>query len=476
MVRFLTLAEGRSMTQKQKPWYREMRGYHWWILCVATMGWMFDTMDQRLFVLSRERALEELLDLPSETEEQQKEAKATVKFYGGIATALLLIGWATGGLIFGVIGDRWGRAKTMFLAIFVYSLFTGLSSIALSWWDFALYRFLTGLGVGGEFAAGVALVAEVMPNRARPHALGLLQAMSAIGNIVGSLLGLVLLPMTLAFGIRALGIEQFAGWRLMFVAGVVPALIFVFLMRTVREPDTWVAAKEAATRAAREGHQVAPGQELGSLSELMGNRRWRYNAIIGISLATAGAIGLWGVGFWTPELIRDILGKHQVLKETQDRITSIALALQDVGAFFGILAFTWVTARLGRRGAFAAAFLIPLCVTVLAFGWMDQPWQVYWVIPLIGFSTLAVFGGYAIYFPELFPTRLRSTGVGFCYNVARYLAAAGPFLLGALASLYQSFQIETPFRWAAMTVASVYVLGLLVVPFAPETKGRPLPE
>jgi len=208
----------------------------------------------------------------------------------------------------------------------------------------------------------------------------------------------------------------------------------------------------------------------------MGNRRWRYNAIIGISLATAGAIGLWGVGFWTPELIRDILGKHQVLKETQDRITSIALALQDVGAFFGILAFTWLTARIGRRGAFAAAFLIPLCVTVMAFGWMDQQWQIYWVVPLIGFSTLAVFGGYAIYFPELFPTRLRSTGVGFCYNVARYLAAAGPFLLGALASLYQSFEVETPFRWAAMTVASVYVLGLLVVPFAPETKGRPLPE
>ncbi len=455
------------MMETTKPWYRELNGYHWWILIVATMGWAFDTMDQRLFVLARSRALEELLGSTATPED--------VKYYGGIATALLLIGWATGGLIFGVLGDRWGRAKTMFLSIFVYSLFTGLSAISVSWWDFALYRFLTGLGVGGEFAAGVALVAEVMPDRARPHALGLLQAMSAVGNIIGSLIGLVLLPVTLGFGLKALGIEAFAGWRLMFVAGVIPAFIFVCLIRFVREPDTWIAAKKAAKKAAREGTEVEEAHKLGSISELLGDRRWRYNTIIGISLALVGAIGLWGVGFWTPELIRDTL-QEDLSREAQDRIASIATALQDVGAFLGILTFTWLTARIGRRWAFGFSFLLALVVTVMVFGGMTDQSQIYWMIPLVGFATLSMFGGYAIYFPELFPTRLRSTGVGFCYNVARYLAAAGPFLLGSLARFYDGMNIASPFRWAAITVAMVYVLGVVVLPLMPETKGRPLPE
>jgi MFS family permease len=464
MVRFLTPAEVFSMMQKQMPWYREMSGYHWWILCVATMGWMFDTMDQRLFVLSRSRAVEDLLG-PSATQ-------AEVTFFGTVATALLLIGWATGGLIFGILGDRWGRAKTMFLAIFVYSIFTGLSALSVAWWDFALYRFLTGVGVGGEFAAGVSLVAEVMPAVARPHALGLLQAMSAVGNIMGSLIGLVLLPVTLPWGWAALGIEAFPGWRLMFLVGVAPALIFVFFMRHVKEPEAWVAAKQAAKEAA--GAQAAH-QELGSWRELLGDRRWRHNTLIGVTLVLAGAIGLWGVGFWSPELIRgNVLADAP--KQHQDRVASIATALQDVGAFLGILVFTWLTARLGRRGAFGLSFLLALGVTTTVFGAMTEEWQIYWMIPLMGFATLSVFGGYAIYLPELFPTRLRSTGTGFCYNVARYLTAVGLFVLGFLALFYEWLGVAAPFRWAAVTVASIYVLGLVILPFAPETKGKPLPE
>jgi len=464
------------MTEDAGPWYHEMNAHHWWVLAVATMGWMFDTMDQRLFVLARSRALRELLserlqDLPTE-----EAINATLTAYGTIATAALLIGWATGGLVFGMLADRWGRAKTMFVAIFVYSTFTGLSALSVAWWDFALYRFLTGLGVGGEFAAGVALVAEVMPTRARPHALGLLQAMSAVGNVIGSLIGLVLLPLTLHLAIRALGIDEFAGWRLMFVAGVIPGLLFVFLMRTVREPETWVAAKEAAKKAAGEGiKSEAPHQKLGSWRELFGERRWRNNTLIGVTLVVAGAIGLWGVGFWSPELMRDHV-LAGATKAHQDRVASIAMALQDVGAFLGILAFTWLTARIGRRSAFRLSFLLAFGVVSMVFGGMTKESQIYWMIPLLGFATLTVFGGYAIYLPELFPTRLRSTGTGFCYNAARYLTAVGLFALGSLAVFYQWIGVGSPFRWATVTVAMIYVLGVLVLPFAPETKGKPLPE
>src|SRR5438132_877381 len=160
-------------------WWRELTRYHWFVFIVAAVGWLADCMDQQLFVLSRDDAMQELLarSIPDVQERQQQVPK-----YGGYATAIFLMGWAVGGLGFGVLGDRWGRVRTMLMTIVVYSLFTGISIFATGFWDYALYRFLTGLGVGGEFAVGVALVAEFMPDRVRPYTLGMLQACSAIGN------------------------------------------------------------------------------------------------------------------------------------------------------------------------------------------------------------------------------------------------------------------------------------------------------
>ena len=173
-----------------------MTGYHWWVLIIASLGWLFDTMDQRIFVLARQPAMEALLPPGSE-----------VKYYSGIATTIFMLGWAVGGLYFGMLSDRWGRTKTMMLAILVYAGFTGLSAFAQSKWDFMAYRFLTGLGVGGEFAAGVTLVAETMPVRARSHALGILMALSTVGNIIGGGIGYFVLP---KYGWRGM----FLSWRL----------------------------------------------------------------------------------------------------------------------------------------------------------------------------------------------------------------------------------------------------------------------
>ena len=160
-------------------WHRELTGYHWWVLAVAAMAWSFDTMDQRIFILARGPAMISLLPAGA--------TPAEVTYYSGVATAIFMLGWAIGGFCFGVLGDRWGRAKTMMLTVLLYSAFTGLSALSQHIWDFSLYRFLTGLGVGGEFAAGVTLVAEVMPSSARAHALGVLQAFGAVGNIINVL-------------------------------------------------------------------------------------------------------------------------------------------------------------------------------------------------------------------------------------------------------------------------------------------------
>ncbi|MHB8866423.1 MAG: MFS transporter [Pirellulaceae bacterium] len=450
------------------PWYRELTGYHWFVFIVCTLSWMFDCLDQRFFVLARGRALEDLLGGPED-----------VKWYGSVATALLLIGWATGGIIFGVMGDRLGRAKTLMATILVYSMFTGLSALSVSWWDFCLYRFLTGLGIGGAFAAAVTLIAEVMPSRARPHCLGMLQAFSAVGNIAGSLLGAVFLSQSFSLGWGILRDGQFNGWRILFLIGTLPALLVVVVMLYIREPDSWLAARDAANKAAAEGRVV----KLGSWRELLGDRRWRKNLIVGILLVTAGAVGLWGIGFWTPELIRDVIADSATPEQMaegitahQDTVASYAMALQDVGAFFGMIAFTALTARIGRRVAFGLSFSLCFIVVFGVFGFMNQEWQIYYFVPLVGFATLSVFGGYAIYLPELFPTRLRSTGTSLCYNAARYLTAIGVFTLGLLTLVFTWFGFAEPFRWAACTVAFVFLAGIVVLPFAPETKDQPLPE
>src|ERR1051325_3374425 len=183
------------------PWYRELNRYHWFVLVVAALGWLFDTMDQQLFNLARVPAMKSLLK-PGDD----------VALYGGYSTAVFLIGWATGGLTFGVLGDRIGRAKTMMWTILIYSVCTGLSALSVGFWDFAFYRFITGLGVGGEFAVGVSLVAEVMPHRARPHALGLLQALSAVGNVTAALISMALGRLEESGSIGS-------AWRWMFVIG-----------------------------------------------------------------------------------------------------------------------------------------------------------------------------------------------------------------------------------------------------------------
>ena len=404
------------MTNDNRPWFKDLNSYHWYVLIIAALGWLFDTMDQQLFVLARTPALKTLLgqDTPQEV----------ITEYGGYATSIFIIGWATGGLIFGMFGDRWGRARTMMLTILIYSIFTGLSALSQTWWDFAFYRFVTGMGVGGEFAAGVALVAEVMPSRARPYALGLLQALSAVGNMGAALISFVIPPQ--------LEIQGFAGWRWLFLIGILPALLVVVVRRSLKEPESWVQAKAAIDRGEKtdEAHK-----QLGDLKELFGDPRWRFHTIIGVMLSTAGVMALWGVGFWTPELIR-----NNVLRElpaaTQEWYVSMTLLIQNAAGFFGVYCFSIITGMLGRRLAFFISFVATLGAIVLVFGFMTEPWQIWWMIPILGFCTLMIFGGYAIYFPELYPTRLRSTGTGFCYNVARYLGAAAPLILGALGTAY----------------------------------------
>jgi MFS family permease len=427
-------------------WHKELNRYHWFVLIVASLGWLFDTMDQQLFNLARRPAIAELLGDPT---------PARIAEFAGYSTMIFMIGWATGGVVFGILGDRLGRVKTMAITILMYSLFTGLSTISTGVWDFSFYRLLTGLGVGGQFAVGVALVAETMPDRARPYALGWLQALSAIGNMMAAVIGITLghLEESGAVG---------SAWRWMFIVGALPAFLCIPVIRKLKEPEQWQRVR-------------GDKKHLGSMHDLFTDPRWRRNAIVGMLLAFSGVVGLWGIGFFSFDLLRSVLDKTDMSAGQKTFWTGMTSLFQNAGAFFGIYAFTHVTARIGRRKAFAISFVAAMVATAFTFWMLDDFTDIFWMIPLMGFCQLALFGGYAIYLPELFPTRLRSTGTSFCYNVGRFVAAIGPLTLGLLTSrVYAGY--DEPMRYAGVTMCAVFLIGLLTLPFAPETKDKPLPE
>jgi MFS family permease len=440
--------------QAKYAWYRDLSGYQWFVVTMAAVGWMFDTMAQQLFNLARVPAIRDLLG--------SQASAADVARQAGAATMVFMIGWGLGGVLFGVLGDRLGRARTMILTILCYTLFTGLSLLSTGVLDFNVYRFLCGLGVGGQFAVGVALVAEVVPERARPYALGMVQACSAIGNMIAALTVIWLGQMQQAGTIAH-------AWRWEFLAGAVPAPLALLVLKKLREPEQWLKAR-------------AEKKPLGSFGDLFRNPRWRRNSLVGVALAFAGVVGLWGIGFFSYDLFRPVLEKTF----RAQGVTGAALAgkttmwlgvcslLQNGGSFFGVHGFTWLTQRTGRKPAFAVSFLAAMGMTAFTFWKLNTLADMFWMIPLMGFTQLALFGGYAIYLPELFPTRLRSTGTSFCYNVGRIVAAGGPLTLGLLTS--NVFHGPDAMRYAGITMCSVFLVGLAALPFAPETRGQPLPE
>lgn len=452
-----------SPATANSPWWKDLTPYHWFVFAMACLAWLFDCLDQQLFLLARQGAMKALLP-----------AGYDVKEYSGYATAIFVAGWATGGLIFGAVGDRIGRAKTLTLTVAIYSICTGLSAFSTGWIDFAVYRFLTGLGVGGVFGLAVALVADGLPERSRTGALGTLQALSAVGNISAGLISM---------GMGKLGaaghINPANAWKYMFLIGALPAFLCVFLQIRLKEPEKWVKARE-------EGRLT--GAKFGSYASLFGEERWRTPALLGMMLCVSGVVGLWGVGFFSPELVGDVIGNSLKAKGMPDaQIASektywvgVNSIIQNLGAFCGMMTFTHFAQKFGRKPAFTVAFISAFVATVGYFQLFNGTGDI-WMSFVMGFCQLALFAGFAIYLPELFPTRLRSTGVSFCYNVGRFIAASGPFTMGLLAKSLAAGATSpeaklAAFRMACCWVSSVFLLGLIAMAFMPETKGRPMPE
>jgi len=455
-------------------WHQGISNYQWLVLLIASLGWMFDIFEGQIFVASMNDAMPDLLGKAAND--------PSVRTWNDGAFGSFLLGGAIGGVIFGMVSDRIGRSKTMIVTILFYSLFTCASAFAQAAWQMVALRFLVAMGVGGEWAVASAMVAEVMPKRSRSVMSSIFHASSVFGSLLAAATIAVLIGNEdLNASLAARGID---GWRVGFAIGALPALLTVWIRWKLREPDSWQAAQDRA--------KADPSQSPGRLGELFSKAHLR-NTLVGVTLATVGLVTFWG---------GHIYGKNALLRKAQTtvlkqegiapdasadvksaifeqhraaikRAEMTSMALNTIGGGLGLVLFGWISNHLGRKGAFILYHVMGFVMMIVMFKVLianDSSEALLMLsLPVFGFFTLGMHAGYAVYFPELYPTRLRGTGSGFCFNMGRLGTAAAFFGFAAMASP------PTP-EQKAIWLSPLYLIGVAVILFAKETRGEELPE
>jgi len=405
----------------------------------ACLAWMFDAMDLTIFTL---------VIFPSVSELIGSADAGAVAYTGGLILAGKLLTWGLGGIIFGVITDHSGRAKTMIITVLIYSMFTGLSGLAQNWWQLLLLQALAGVGIGGEWAAGAALVAETWRERTRQRALLAMQMSFAGGFFLAGALNVLVGPF---------------GWRWVFAVGAFPALLALFVRRLVPEPDRWIAMRRHGKSARDQGIAAAGRTFLAIFAPDL-----RRRTAVGVLIAAAMMIGAWGTTSLLPTWIHQLVGPDNAALAVQ--ATGKCFMLANVGAVFAYLALMWLNDAIGRRWSYFLVVVGCIGTSLFAFTQIRTVEGLLWFMPLYGFFAVGGFGVFAAYLPELFPTRVRATGQGFCWNTARGLTAIGPVTAGSLVGILGSVPL------AAIAVTASYLIGLLAIWFGPETRGLPLQD
>jgi MFS family permease len=364
----------------------------------------------------------------------------------------MLAGWAAGGICFGIVADYIGRTKALVATILIYSLFTGLSALSQSWWQLASFRFITGLGLGGEWAAGAALVAEVWPDRLRAKAGAMLQSAAAFGYFFAALIT------------RAVDVGS---WRYVYLVGAIPAVFVLFIRLSVKEPERWVEVRDQRRLAKKEPKHKTSELDAFTLKQLFGPEL-RRDTIVASSLAFTVLLALWGATMWIPSVIREVGAREGLSLADQNRYATYGVMLLNGGSLFGYLGFGPLADRFGRRAAFLCFFIGGVILFPVTFLLTKGTTQIFFLLPLVGIFTLGITSGFPIYLPELFPTRVRTTGVGLCYNLGRIVTAGGVLITGALVGFFGSY------AKAASSVSLIYLVGIVLLAFARETRGKQL--
>jgi|WetSurMetagenome_2_1015567.scaffolds.fasta_scaffold00017_5 MFS transporter, SHS family, sialic acid transporter len=411
----------------------------WVNLTVAWLGWLFDGMEMGIYSLIAVPALKMLM---------HTQDMGLVLPKVGLLFALFLLGAALGGYVFGSLGDKIGRVKSLAATVIVYSLFTGLSAACTDVWQFGACRFLGALGLGGEWGLGVALVMESWSNKSRPALAGILGAAANIGFLVCAVIGIIMAKFVSG------GVNEH--WRLILLIGILPAITVLFMLLGVREPAAWKKSKERGEKA--------------SFGQLF-QAGLAYKTIMGCLIASVVVLGTWGVFQWIPSWVDQLVGTNKT--PFQKPITQMFMAIgQITGAFLGGFIAEWI----GRRKSYALFCAGSFLASLVLFYFVRSYGPLLWALSAVaGVFSTAFFGWLPLYLPELFPTRIRATGEGVTYNFGRILAAIGVF--AGIGNLYHVFGAGArAFAKASAVMASVYIIGLILIWFLPETKGQKLPE
>jgi MFS family permease len=434
------------------PWYRTLTVTQWKALLASNLGWLFDGFEQYALILTMGTALRALLD--------QKDYPA-IPAYSGFVIAMMVLGWAIGGIIGGVLADYLGRKRVMILSILGYSAMTGLSGLSYNWEMLAVTRFLVGVCFGSEWITGTALVSELWPPRLRGRGAGLMQCGVAIGFFCAS---------ALWFTISDLGPNA---WRYMFFICVLPALVTLWIRRGIEETDRWkdvnARRQEAITRKQR-GESAVPGDRRltrFTLIELFSERNLRSPTIFALLISLGLTIGYFGVAIWVPPFIGSVAEKAGLSRETWVSIGGMAA---NFGAIVGYLLYGSIADLQGRK--IASYFFCTTCLIVppLLYFTTQNLMLLLFLAGLMSAFALGSFTILACWIPELFPTRVRATAVSFVFNAPRFISWLGPLWAGTIIAKLGGYGM------VALYLGPAYLLALASIPFLRETLGEPLPE
>lgn len=392
-------------------------------LLAAFFGWMFDGMEMGIFPLVARPALQDM------------GYHNAVDHWMSIITALFLVGAAGGGLVFGWLGDRIGRVKAMTWSILCYSVFSGACYFATQPWHLGLFRFLGALGMGGEWALGVALVMEVWPSSRRPLMAALIGAAANLGYCIIAVIKIVFV---------------ITKWQTIMIIGAAPALLTFFIRLFVPESERWRHA--AAQRT------ISPIREIFSPALLK-------NTLLAIAFAGIVLVVTWGTIQWIPIWAGALAGPEHKLAGAWGQLYSA------LGATFGCLLAPFIGQLFGRRIGYFLLCAVALASCQVFYRFFDAYTSSFLAMAfVVGACTASFYGWLPLYLPELFPTRSRATGQGVAFNSGRLIAAAGTL---SASNIIQSLGGHAK---AGAAISLVYLLGMMLIWLAPETKGKPLPE
>ena len=433
----------------------DMDRYQWTVLFAAWLGWGFDVFDGLLFNYVAPNCVPTLLGLKIGS----PEAKAATLQYVGIGTSILLIGWAIGGIVFGKICDRIGRTRTLLITMSMYAIGTALCAVAPNITVLFLCRVIASLGIGGEWAAGASMVAEVVPEKRRVEAGAILYTSAPMG---------LFLATYATYWIQGYAFRDRpeVAWRYVFLCGLIPAAVAFVVRMFIKEPERW--KKTAASAAPKIAELFSP--------------RWRATTLSGLGMALVALISWWSCnafigtvasGLATSDAAAHGLAPGATQLQAQQWI-KFATNLFNIGGLIGTLLTIPVAKSMGRRKMYVMYFILSGLSLMGTFGLDLAPHDRLYGYFFIGLTVFGVFGSFTYYLPELFPTRLRATGSGFCYNTGRFVAAIGPFVVGSVASMGAD-ALHTA-QQMLFWVGAVPFAGLLLMPWAIETKGRALED